>query len=279
MEKDSFLNVLNRSITYIILIVLLIFTLFPFYIVLLMAFKTPSETFASFYALPKTLYIDNIIKAWNMMHFTTALFNSLFITVTSTIVIVIVTSLAGYAIARKNTIFYNILYIIFIAGLTIPFQVTMVPLYKLGKTFGLVNNYYGIIFIYACLAVQSSVFLYTGFVKTVPRELEEAAFIDGCSFFRTFWQIVFPLLKPVTSTVIIINALYIWNDFLLPLIWIQKTSMMTIPLMQYNFYGEYNTNLNLAFAGFLLALIPIAIFYFLMQGQIVKGITAGAVKG
>lgn len=268
-----------NSLPYTLITVLAAMTLYPFYIVLLMAFKSDKETFLSFYAMPRQLYLDNIITAFKVSHYSQAFLNSFVITLGSTLCIILVTGMAGYAIARNNSFPYRFLYILFISGLMVPFQVIMVPLYKLGKTIGLISTYHGITVVYAALAVQSCVFLYTGFVKTIPREIEEAAIIDGCSVPGIYFRMVFPLLKPVTSTVIIINVIYIWNDFLLPLLFLQDPDMRTIPLQQYYFYGQYNNKLNLAYASFLLALVPILIFYFLMQKQIVKGIAAGAVKG
>lgn len=278
-KVNSSRRIFTDCLLYVFLITCAIITLFPFYIVLLMAFKTQSETFASFYGLPAHLDFKNFVTAWKVTNYAASFTNSTVITVLSVAAIIVVTSLAGYSIARKGTRFYNFLYILFLSGLMVPFQVIMIPLYKLGKDFGMISSYPGIIFLYACFGIQSCVFLYTGFVKTIPREMEESAIMDGSSIPRAFISIIFPLLRPVTTTVIVINALYIWNDFLFPLLFIQKNSMRTIPLQQYYFYSQYNNKMNLAFASFVLAMIPIVIFYFLMQKNIVKGITAGAIKG
>ncbi len=189
------------------------------------------------------------------------------ITAVSLIFIIITTSMAGYAIARSTKRFYNFIYVLFVSGMMVPFQVIMIPLYKMGRKFGLVNNRWGIILIYICLGVHLAVFLYTGFVKAIPKELEEAATIDGASTPQTFFRIVFPLLKPTTMTIIVLDTMWIWNDFFLPLLFLQDSRIRTLPLTQFYFYGKYNTQMNLAFAAFILAMLPI-IFFLLFPTEI-----------
>ncbi|WP_273327376.1 carbohydrate ABC transporter permease [Vallitalea guaymasensis] len=270
---------LSKILPCIITIILAIVTIWPFYITVLMAFKTPRETFQSFYGLPKVFRLDNFINAWKITNFSLAFKNSFIVTMVSLVFIVLATSMAGYAIARSNKKFYNFIYVLFVSGMMVPFQVIMIPLYKMGRKFGLVNNRWGIILIYICLGVHLAVFLYTGFVKGIPKELEEAATIDGASTPQIFFKVVFPLLKPITMTILVLDTMWIWNDFFLPLLFLQDTKIRTLPLTQFYFYGKYNTQMNLAFAAFILAMIPILIFYFAMQKYIVKGIVAGAVKG
>lgn len=270
----------KKSVPRFLTILFAVIVLYPFYIAILMALKTPQETFESFYSLPEVFRLDNFINAWQITNYTLALKNSFIITTVSLIFIIMVTSMAGYAIARNSSKrFYNFLYILFVSGMMVPFQVIMIPLYKMGRKFGLVNNRWGIIIIYICLGVHLAVFLFTGFVKNIPKELEEAATIDGASIPQVFFRVVFPLLKPITMTVIVLDAMWIWNDFFLPMLFLQRPEIRTLPLSQFYFYGKYNTQMNLAFAAFLLAMTPVLIFYFLLQKYIVKGIVAGAVKG
>ncbi|NBD24227.1 carbohydrate ABC transporter permease [Paenibacillus glycinis] len=253
--------------------------MFPLYVALLMSMKSAKETFDSFYALPGSLNFSNFSHAWDTSKYPEAITNSLIVTALSVTVIIIVSALSGYAIARGNKPFYSIVYLLFLSGMMVPFQVTMLPLYKLGKSLHLLNSHWGIMLIYGGFGVQSGVLFYTGFVRGISREIEEAARIDGCSTPGIFVRIILPLLKPVTATVLVLNVLYIWNDFLLPLLYLQDKSYRTIPLQQYFFFGQYSSDLNLAFAYAVMGMIPIVVFFLFMQRFIIKGIAAGAIKG
>jgi ABC-type sugar transport system, permease component len=253
--------------------------LFPLYVAVLMALKSAKQTFDSFYALPPSLDLANFIHAWDTSKYPTAFLNSVIITALSVLLILIISALSGYAIARGNKPLYNFFFLLFLSGMMVPFQVTMLPLYQLGKSLDMLNNYWGIVVIYGGFGVQSGVLFFTGFVRGISREIEEAARIDGCSTPGIFIRIVMPLLKPVTATVLVLNALYIWNDFLLPLLYLQNKDFRTIPLQQYFFFGQYSSDLNLAFAYAVMGLIPIIVFFLFMQRFIIKGIAAGAIKG
>jgi raffinose/stachyose/melibiose transport system permease protein len=265
--------------TFTIVSVIALIFLFPFYVAALMAFKTPKQTFDSFYALPSSLSFENFSLAWKASKYLSAITNSLVITVISVLLIVLVSALAGYSIARRNKPFYNFVFIVFLAGLVVPFQITMLPLYKMGKELSMLNSHWGIALIYGGFGVQMGVLFYAGFIRAISREIEEAARIDGCSTPGIFIRIILPLLKPVTATVLVLNALYIWNDFLLPLLYLQDKFYRTIPLQQYFFFGQYSSDLNLAFAYAVMGIIPIVGFFLLMQKYIIKGIAAGAIKG
>ncbi|NIK69023.1 carbohydrate ABC transporter permease [Paenibacillus sp. BK720] len=253
--------------------------LFPLYVAMLMALKSAKQTFDSFYALPPSLDLANFVHAWDTSKYPTAFLNSAIITVLSVLLILIISALSGYAIARGSKPLYNFFFLLFLSGMMVPFQVTMLPLYQLGKSLDMLNNYWGIVLIYGGFGVQSGVLFFTGFVRGISREIEEAARIDGCSTPGIFIRIVMPLLKPVTATVLVLNALYIWNDFLLPLLYLQSKDFRTIPLQQYFFFGQYSSDLNLAFAYAVMGLIPIIVFFLFMQRFIIKGIAAGAIKG
>lgn len=272
------MNKLRITVFAIILLLAVIF-LFPLYIAILMSLKTAKQTFDSFYALPSSLDLSNYLHAWDTSKFPAALMNSLIITGLSVVLIVLVSALAGYAIARRNKPFYNLIFLVFLSGMMIPFQVTMLPLYKLGKSLHMLNTHWGIILIYGGFGVQMGILFYTAFIRQISREIEEAAKIDGCSTPGIFFRIIIPLLKPVTATVVVLNALYIWNDFLLPLLYLQDQSYRTIPLQQYFFFGQYSSDLNLAFAYAVMGMIPVIVFFLFMQKFIIKGIAAGAVKG
>ncbi|WP_130607504.1 carbohydrate ABC transporter permease [Cohnella abietis] len=269
----------KRMFVFIAVSIAALIFLFPLYVALLMALKSAKQTFESFYALPPSLDLANFVHAWDTSKFPTAFLNSVIVTTISVALILIVSALSGYAIARGNKPLYSFFFLLFLSGMMVPFQVTMLPLYQLGKSLGLLNNHWGMMLIYGGFGVQSGVLFFTGFVRGISREIEEAARIDGCSTPGIFVRIIMPLLKPVTATVLVLNALYIWNDFLLPLLYLQKKEYRTIPLQQYFFFGQYSSDLNLAFAYAVMGLIPIIIFFLFMQRFIVKGIAAGAIKG
>lgn len=269
----------NKAITFLLFLALAVLFLFPLYVALLMSLKTAKQTFDNFYALPSSLNFANYVHAWETSKFPLAIMNSLIVTVVSVVLIVLVSALAGYSIARRNKPFYNLMFMVFLSGMMIPFQVTMLPLYKLGKTLQMLDTHWGIILIYGGFGIQTGVLFYAAFIRQISREIEEAARIDGCSTPGIFARIIIPLLKPVTATVVVLNALYIWNDFLLPLLYLQDNQYRTIPLQQYFFFGQYSSDLNLAFAYAVMGMIPVIAFFLLMQKFIIKGIAAGAVKG
>lgn len=159
------------------------------------------------------------------------------------------------------------------------FQVVMLPLYVQLKNAGMLNTIHGLIITISGFQLAYNVFVYTGFIRSIPIQMEEAAFIDGAGRFKTYWTIVFPLMKPIVSSTLILNALAVWNDFQISLIIAQKAEVRTIPLTQYFFFGQYGGKLNMAFAAFLLAMIPIIVLYLVMQKYIIDGVMAGAVKG
>lgn len=249
----------------------------PFYVMLINSFKTKRELFESTLALPKVWQFQNYKEAFERLGFFKALSNSLFITVTSIIVIIIFSSMAAWMLERTKSKLSNFIFFLFISSMLIPFQAVMLPLVRfMGKLHLL--NMGGLIFMYLGFGSALSIFLYHGFVKGIPKELDEAAMIDGCNKFQTFWKIIFPLLKPISITVAILNIVWIWNDYLLPSLVINKASTLTIPLKTYFFFGQYTKQWNLALAGLILTIIPVIIFYFLAQKHIIKSIAAGSIK-
>ena len=250
----------------------------PFYIIIVNSFKTKKEMFTSVLAAPKNFgYFDNYIKALEGLDFTVSLRNSIIITFCSIFLIVIFSSMTAWMLQRTNNKLSNIILFIFISSMLIPFQAVMLPLIRLMGKLNLLNMP-GLVFMYLGFGTSLSVFLYHGFMKGIPKELDEAATIDGCSKWQTFWLIIFPLLKPITITVSILNLIWIWNDYLLPSLTINKEGSQTIPLKVFFFFGEYSKQWHLALAGLTISIIPVIIFYFLMQKDIVKSVTAGSIK-
>ncbi|WP_134699297.1 carbohydrate ABC transporter permease [Ammoniphilus sp. YIM 78166] len=252
--------------------------LIPFYYVISNSFKSFAEILTNTSALPSVFEFQNYVNAFKQLHYLQAFTNSLLITVASNVVLVVFGSMAAYMLVRTKNKLSNIIFMIFIATMVIPFQSIMIPLIKTASSLGLLNSLWGLVMMYLGFGAGITIFLYHGFIKGIPVELEEAAIIDGCSALGVFWRIVFPLLKPITVTVMILNSLWIWNDFLLPSLVLQDPDLRTIPLATFFFFGQYTKQWDLALAGLVLSIIPLLIFFFSMQKHIIKGITSGSIK-
>ncbi|WFD09822.1 carbohydrate ABC transporter permease [Tepidibacter hydrothermalis] len=249
----------------------------PFYIIIVNAFKTKKELFQNTLGLPESLNFENFIEAFDRLDFFHVFLNSLMITVGSIILIVICSAMAAWMLERTKTKMSGFIFFAFIAAMLIPFQAVMLPLIRMMGKLNMLNIP-GLMFTYLGFGCSLSIFLYHGFVKGIPKELDEAATIDGCNKWQTFWYIIFPILKPITITVSILNTVWIWNDFLLPSLIINKPETHTIPLRTFFFFGEYTKQWHLALAGLTLTIIPVIIFYFIAQKHIIKSVTAGSIK-
>lgn len=262
--------------------IMILFTgifLFPFYVMITYAVKTPAQALMNPMAFPTGIEISNFVKAWQMTNFPRTLWNTFLITVVSVALIVIVTGMGTFVMDRvKNRLVRN-LYYFFIAGLMIPFYLSLSPSVKLMKDIGFMDSLPGICISYVGRNIPFAVFLFMGFIRSVPNELAESAVIDGCNPLRMYWGIYFPLLKHVVSTLVILDTMSIWNDFLYPLLILQTKKHQTLTLVQYVFRSEAGTQWNLIFASYLLSMLPLLITYFALQRNIVEGIAAGAVKG
>ncbi|WP_226035121.1 carbohydrate ABC transporter permease [Aquibacillus saliphilus] len=259
-------------------ILLALVFLVPFYFVIVNSLKSFPEILVDAAALPSKLLFSNYREVWDILNFPRVFVNSIVITVFSNIGIVIISSMAAWKMVRSPGNFSKILFVFFVSAMVIPFQTVMIPLVKLGGLLGIMNSIPGIIVMYFGFGVPLSLFLYHGFVKSVPIEIEEAAKIDGCSQFRVFWKIVFPLLKPITVTVIILNTLWIWNDYLLPLLVLQDASLRTIPLATSSFFAQYTKQWDMGLAALVMGITPIIIFFLFLQKHIIKGIASGSIK-
>ena len=228
-------------------------------------------------AWPKSITWDNFEQAMQKMDFFRSLTNSIIITVISVSALIIFSSMLAYYLARTKTKFTKTVFLILVASMIVPFQALMIPFMSIFAQFVSLNNRAALVFFYIGFGVALSTFLYHGFISKIPTEIDEAAAMDGANDLVLFWKIMFPMLRPVTATVAIVNALWIWNDFLLPrLVLTQETQ--TLPLSTYLFYGQYSTEYGQAMAGLLLAVLPIIIFYLILQKQFISGISTGAVK-
>lgn len=254
--------------------------LLPIYYLVVTTFKTPAEAAASPLGLPAQLTFENYRNALEAMNYGRALLNNLLITGFSVVLLIIFASMAAYVVARSRRRLFKGMYSVFMIGLIVPFQIAIIPLYKIISGMHLMNTLPGVILIDVfCINLPLSIFLFRGFIHTVPKELEEAAYIDGCSVFGTFWRIVFPLLKPIVATVAILDALAVWNDFLTPLLFLQDPQKGVLLQQVYKNVGPFSTNWTSFFPMLVLATIPLVIFYLIMQKSIIEGVVAGSVKG
>ncbi|ULT57730.1 carbohydrate ABC transporter permease [Neobacillus drentensis] len=252
--------------------------LVPFYYLISNSLKPFAEILTNTSALPKTLMLDNYVNAFEKLNYLKVFTNSVMITAISNVVLVVFCSMAAYMLVRTKKKISNVIFMTFVAAMIIPFQSIMIPLIKTAGNFGLLNSIWGLVIMYLGFGSGMTIFLYHGFIKGIPVELEEAAIIDGCTRFGVFWRIVFPLLKPITVTIVILNSLWIWNDYLLPSLVLQDPGFKTIPLATFSFFGQYTKQWDLALAGLVLGIIPLLIFFFSMQKHIIKGITSGSIK-
>lgn len=249
----------------------------PFFLVFVNSVKSYDEIVENPLALPIVFTWDNFAKALELMNYWQALTNSLIITVFSVGTLVIISSMLAYYLQRNKNKFTKVTFLILVASMIVPFQALMIPFIALFAPYVSINTQASLIFFYMGFGVAMSTFLYHGFISNIPMELDEAASIDGASDFTIFWRIIFPMLKPVTATVAIVNALWIWNDYLLPAL-ILTEETRTLPLSTYSFYTLYTVEYGYVMAGLLLAVIPIIIFYLILQKQFISGISSGAVK-
>ena len=270
----------HNIVTYIILIAGILLMLIPLAVTIISSFKTTQEITGNFFGLPEEWTLANFERLFND-GITQYFLNSAFLTVVSVALIILVIPMAAYSIARhmERRKMFAIMYTLLILGMFVPFQVIMLPMAKLMSDFGM-TNLVGLTILYLTYAIPQTLFLYVGYIKTiVPTEMDEAAAIDGAGKFTMYRKIIFPLMKPMHATVLIINALWVWNDFLMPLLVLNKdSSTWTMPLFQYNYQGMYFSDYGPSFASYVVGIIPILIVYLIFQKNIISGMTSGSVK-
>lgn len=265
------------------LVIIFLAYMFPFVMVVINSLKQKryiiKSPFSWLYTI-KGLSFDNFVKAFTQMDFLNAFKNSLIVTVSATLLVTLLAAMLAYYIVRHNNMISKITFALMVASMIIPFQAIMIPLVSIyGGTLNVLNHRLTLIFMHTGFSMAMSVFMFHGFIKgSVPIALEEAAYIDGCTRRQTFFKIVFPLLKPIISTMVILNALAFWNDFLLPSLVLTDKKLLTLPLSTYSFYGTYSADYGTIMAGLLLCVVPILILYIILQRQIISGVVAGAVK-
>ena len=265
------------------LIIIFIAYMFPFVMVVINSLKEKRDIIKSPFSwlfTIKGLSFDNFVKAFTQMDFLNAFKNSLIVTVCSTVLVTLLAAMLAYYIVRHNNKISKITFALMVASMIIPFQAIMIPLVSIyGGTLNVLNHRITLIFMHTGFSMAMSVFMFHGFIKgNIPIALEEAAYIDGCTHRQTFFKIVFPLLKPIIATMVILNSLAFWNDYLLPSLVLTDKELLTLPLSTYSFYGTYSADYGTIMAGLLLCVIPILILYVILQKQIIGGVVSGAVK-
>jgi ABC-type sugar transport system, permease component len=277
-------KVWSRRILEVLLVVFAVAYLSPIYVMLVNSFKTRLEMYENALALPSKLTFQFYAEAMKKMSFLTAFGNSLYVTLTSVVIVVILASMTAWMLVRTDNWVSRVIFLTFVSTMLIPFQTIMMPLMQVMDwirstlQIPMLNTHEGLIYMNVGFHAGMAVFLYHGFIKSVPIALEEAATLDGCSKFGVFWRIVFPMLRTITVTVAILDIISMWNDYLLPSLVLSDKGLRTIPLSTFYFFGEFTIAWNLAMAGLTLAIIPVVIFYLFAQKNIIKGIAAGAVK-
>ncbi len=256
--------------------------IFPLYMTIMIALKQPSEmtnSIGGILSLPKSWSLDNFREAMRITDFWRSLLYSVLITGASVVLSIVLHSLLGYVLGRTKakSKFYSFVYYFVVSGMFVPFAILMMPLAKQTAQMYLAN-WAGVIILYVVFYMPMNTLLYTGYLVNIPVALEEASRVDGATTWQTYWKIIFPIMKPMHATVAIITALSVWNDVMMPLIILGGSGANTLPLAQLNFQSQFGTNYNLAFSSYLLALIPILIFYVICQKRIINGVVNGAVK-
>lgn len=278
-ERGGLLARLGRDgLIQIILIANSVLMLAPIIIMLFSAFKTNMEIFRAPFAVPNFANLANIEKIWSETNFLAYLGNSVIVTGSAMVLILTLGTMAAYAIARYRFTGASFVLMFFLAGLTLPLKLAIIPLFILMRDLGILNTQLSLIVIYVAMGLPTTVFIMTGFIRTLPSELEDAARMDGASEARIMWKIMLPLVRPAMVIAGIQNVVPIWNDFFFPLIFIQDDRLKTLPQGLTTFMGEYNTDWGVLFAGLTLSAAPIILIYIVLSRQFISGMTQGAVK-
>lgn len=262
----------------VLLAIAAIFFIAPFLLVVYNSVKPTKEFLENPLALPITFNFSNFFIAFEKMRFLNGFINSFIITAISVVVITLFSSMNAYALVRNKWKISQYIFMGMVASMIIPFQAIMIPLVRVYGSIGFLNSKASLIYMYMGFGASLAVFIYHGFIKSIPLELEEAAMIDGCTKLRTFFNVVWPLLKPTTMTIAILDILWIWNDFLLPSLVLLTPNERTLPLSTFYFFGTYTVDYGLLMAGLMMTILPVIVIYIFLQEYIIQGVMQGAIK-
>lgn len=270
----------GRLILEIVMIILSLLFLYPLILAIINSFKSFSEVMSDVIAMPQQFNFDNYAYVWKYINYPRLFINNTIITVIGLVGIILFSSVAAYKLSRTQSKWSNMIYLLCIVPMLIPFQSIMLTVLQLAKNLHLSDSTWGLGVLYWGFGAPLAVFIYHGFVKGIPREIDESATIDGASGFKLFFLVIFPLLQSVTTTIIIIDVMWIWNDFLLPLLMVNGSpATKTLTLAAYTFVGQYTSDWQYAMTAMVMAVMPSIIVFILLQKYIVRGVVAGAVKG
>jgi raffinose/stachyose/melibiose transport system permease protein len=271
-------ELLKNGAIQLMLAINAVIMIYPLFVMVMSSFKTNAEIFSSPFALPSSFSLTNAERVWNETNFVRYLANSVGITMAAVALILLFSTMAAYAIARYQFRLSALVLMFFLSGMTVPLKLAIIPLFIQLDSLGLVDSYAGLVLVYVAMGIPSAVFIMTGFLRTLPRELEESARMDGASEFRIMRSIMLPLARPALVIVAIQNAVPIWNDFFFPLVLITSDELKTLPQGLTVFVGEFTTDWGVLFTGLTLAALPITLLYIMLSKQFISGITQGAVK-
>ncbi len=267
-----------RPFYYLVLFTVATISLYPILLMILSSFKKSVDIYKDPLGFPSSFSLGTYRTLLSKIPFTTYFMNSLFVSIVSVVLIVVVCSLASFYIARFKFSWNHVLFFIFLLGMMIPIKLGIVPLFILMRDFGLINSLWSLILMNTATGIPLSMLILTGFFKTIPSELEEAARMDGAGNLRVLWYVVLPLMRPALGTVVIINFIAAWNDFFFPLIFITEKMKRTIPVGMMSLFGEHSADWGSLFAGLTLASLPMILLFFIASKQFMEGLTAGAIK-
>lgn len=278
-EDRRLLGRLGRDgLLQIILVANTVLMLLPIVVMVFSGFKSNPQIFQDPFSIPDFANLTNYTAVWTQTNFVRYLFNSVVVTGLSIVLILMLGTMAAYAIARYEFFGASFVLLFFLAGLTLPLKLAIIPLFILFRDLGILNTYWALVVVYVAMGLPSTVFIMTGFIRSLPSELEDAARMDGASELRIMWSVLLPLCRPALVISTIHNLVPIWNDFFFPLVFIQEDSLKTLPQGLTSFMGEYTTDWGVMFAGLTLAAAPITIVYIVLSKQFINGMTSGALK-
>lgn len=269
---------LQQTGKYVVLSFFAFVSIYPIFLMIASSFKTKQEITTHPLGLPSRFSLENYISVWQKVHFADYFVNSLTISAVSVLLILLVSSMAAFYVARYSFRWNGFLLFFFMLGLMLPMKLAISPLYMMMLKLKLLDTHASLIIVYVAGHISFAVFVFYGFFRTLPKDLDQSARIDGCNDFQVYYKIVLPLMRPAIATVSIVDLIGIWNDFFYPLIFIKSTELGTIPLGMLTLFGEYDTDWNLLFCGLTLSSLPMILAFLFASRQFIEGMTAGAVK-
>jgi len=269
---------LQQSVKYVILSFFTFLSIYPIFLMIMSSFKTKEEITKFPLGMPSGFSLTNYVEVWKKVHFSDYFLNSLYVSAISVFLVLLVSSMAAFYLARYSFRFNGAILFFFMLGLMLPMKLAISPLYMMMLKLNLLDTFASLIIVYVAGRISFAVFVFYGFFKTLPKDLDQSARIDGCNDFQVYYKIVLPLMRPALATVSIVDLIGIWNDFFYPLIFIKSTEKGTIPLGMLTLFGEYDTDWNLLFCGLTLSSLPLILAFLAASKQFIEGMTTGAVK-